>query len=603
MSFWKNTATALALYTGLSLLAPSLAPADTVYLKNGGKLENRIVTQKGDKYIIERDFSTMALSVSAVERIEKSPLETVVREYAPKQISNLEIISAKQNTPKIYQPINTPPGHEPKTGLNTTYKPDPAMAQNFQEELAKINQEAIDSWDFNLEREVARVMLDPRVPRVWDKTWPHYEKWQRESYLPIINAARTAFHKHRNPTTGKPGETEDTITVPRNITGKDTLKIRYVSGMFPQGTQFTWGDDEDIVYITGQTVVHENQTLKILPGTIVLVAAFQDDQQGGHMPKDDMDKLLGMYFSGDFKTRRKIQDLTNPHNKTGLRNYSGKFHTVGTLLARGKENKPILVVSDSNNHTPFDFSGFAFNKGICDYLIDMDHDVTDGVTNNTVSSRNMIHYHLGSGRNGAGLNISNYFGDAYNEGIDVHDKNIAHNIYYNLFNNNWNNGITLAFSAPIRILNNTFIGNENIKSGNRGTIASIPTFTSNNILYINNNNFFTTPIFVHDSETDIDISNNYFGTTNPEKIKRDIYVVPGLGKLNFTPFLRYPDSDMDGVPDNKDHNSRVMDIDHDGLIDGRDTKPLNPDQNRNGIPDGIDLYRTNYKQLMPVVKF
>ena len=90
---------------------------------------------------------------------------------------------------------------------------------------------------FNLEREVALVMMDPRVP---DVTQP---QWLRSAYQDIIDTARTARLAGR----------QTSIDVPGNITGKNPLAIRYVSGFILSPAVDTWGDDEDIVYVTGET--------------------------------------------------------------------------------------------------------------------------------------------------------------------------------------------------------------------------------------------------------------------------------------------------------------------------------------------------------------
>lgn len=611
-------------------ILPTLLHADTVEMKSGRVIENCETRKRGQSIVIDTGTAVFTVPMAQIERIEERAVkrEEPTPAPAPTEAAATATPTAFPEatpTPEIYIAPNTPPGHEPKVGLNPKYRPDPAMVRRFRAELEKINQEAIDSWDFDLEREIARVMLDPRVPRVWDKTWPHYAKWQRESYLPIINAARTAFHKHRNPKTGAPGLKTETITVPGNITGKDTLRIRYESGCInPQDNAYIWGDDEDIVYLTGGRNFTPNQTLKIMPGTLVLVASFQDDQREGPLDEAIVNELKTLFAQDQKKTGPKPNVTEAKIFEGRIENLGGFGVDGGPLLARGEVGFPILIVSDAQEPTPFDFFLWHFVRGVVDHVV-TENSVYTNSRLETVNSRNRFDIRLGTHTSSPCYHVGNYMGSCRDESIDMFAAKDTPFIIYNVFQNKWCVGKSLTLFDGIVVASNSYVDmygnciqflNQNAsphvqKDARRfwnEDLSVLAKKTWRSRIVVKNNNFFSRPgqVVVNNGfpGTIIDMRRNYWGTTSKALINRKMRR-EDRGRIDIAEPNPYPDSDMDGVTDEKEARAgtdpRVMDTDQDGLIDGRDPEPLNPDTDGNGMPDGIDLYRTDYRKLVPTM--
>ena len=132
-------------------------------------------------------------------------------------------------------PEQVPREYQERTDYNNSSSDNPHPRIIFPDPVTYIDQ------PFNLEREVARVMLDPRFPDVKNPNWVHYKKWNREFYQDIIDAAREKRLSHGNPYLGEKVDlpATDTITVPGNITGKVTLRIRYMCNTLPPAPPIT----------------------------------------------------------------------------------------------------------------------------------------------------------------------------------------------------------------------------------------------------------------------------------------------------------------------------------------------------------------------------
>jgi len=97
-----------------------------------------------------------------------------------------------------------------------------------------------------------------------------------------------------------------------------------------------------------------------------------------------------------------------------------------------------------------------------------------------------------------------------------------------------------------------------------------------------------------------DLTQNYWGTTDIDKIRWMIWPTPDVGEItvDYSNPLAYPDSDLDELRDNKERRQGTdpykMDTDGDCLIDGKEiehgTDPLKWDSDKDGIPDGLEVY-------------
>ncbi len=490
-----------------------------------------------------------------------------------------------------------------------TQTPTPTGLAHFREE---IEEEFRNSTTFDLEREVARVMLDPRVP---DVTQP---QWKRESYQAIIDAARA--HRLAIDYPYDDGVTHAalfpidvvTIEVPLgsgNYPGKTTYRIRYVSDKRWSSKQdIIWGDNEDIIYVTGSCVFNQ---LRILPGTIVLVSSFQNDLYGKALTGGMVEELHNA-FELSPGPGGEIQSLVRTPE------YTNGFSTlyIGIMLARGTEASPIMICSDSSVTstlslpTPYDWRSYGISKGgVIDYCIILNNEHGGSESNEGLTSRTLFHDHLATGRNGSGWVIGCYFGDSWNECIDAPTTNSTHEftILYNDFESttraagitipgnpldNLNEGPTIA-----RIENNTF-------NNRLGVGADI--HNADSLISIHHNSFipFATYI-INVSEYGMDARYNWWSSNNVNEIGSTIITDgndPGYGPgiINFQPFLTSPDSDRDGLTDEEEvaqgTDPNVMDTDGDFCIDGLEvnqyqTLPLNPDTDGDGIPDGIEVFR------------
>ncbi|MCP4644956.1 MAG: hypothetical protein GY851_31230 [bacterium] len=389
---------------------------------------------------------------------------------------------------------------------------------------------------FDQDREVERVLEEVRagkgVPPVLDTSNPNHALWMRATYQDIIDAARAAFHKHRDPVTGAPGRREETITVPGNATGKDELRIVYMSG--ESTGNLTWGDDEDVVYVTGSTVIHEPQTLRILPGTIILVAAFQDDQKDGAMTEEMVGAIHALYSSDP--AGQELSDLFG--QDMAFRKRHCEPAVVGVLLARGTEAGPILLVGDEG--TPYDFRNWHFWNGIVDYVVSENSTLFDSESRNTLTARSKFDNHWGSGRNGAGWVVANYFGDCWYECVDIHSGKL--DVLYNIFNSRTAaGGVTLADSPGSVVVEfNTFRANH---------VSVIETYSGIGSSAISRNNFLpqdlvpSNPyVFVQRSQHPIDATGNYWGRSTEARDSAifDGNDEPRFARLGIHPCLSHP---------------------------------------------------------------
>jgi hypothetical protein len=504
---------------------------------------------------------------------------------------------------------NTPTPTDTITQTPTiTSTPTPTGLAHFREE---IEEEFRNSTTFDLEREVARVMLDPRVP---DVTQP---QWKRESYQAIIDAARAArlaiddpyddgvTHAQLFPT--------DVVTInvpvgPGNYPGKTTYSMRYVSdSRWQSKTDTIWGDNEDVVYVTGSCVFDQ---LRILPGTIVLTSAFQNDLYGKALTGVMLEELRNAFVrspgpGGEVQSLIRTPDYINAFSTLYL----------GILLARGSELNPVLICSDSSPNssvsspTPYDWKSYYISqRGVMDYCIILNNAHGGSESGEGLTFRTLFHDHLETGRNGPGWAVGCYFGDSWNECIDAAPTNSTREFTF-LYND---------FESVTRAAGITISGDVSHSSTEGPTIATIKNNTFSNQLgvgsdihnasssiLIQHNSFYPFPTYIINvSEYGVDARYNWWSTVSISDVGiiisdgNDLGYGPGI--VTFQPLLTSPDSDRDGLTNDEEAglgtDPDIMDTDGDFLIDGLEvnqyhTNPLNPDSDGDGIPDGIEVFR------------
>ena len=391
---------------------------------------------------------------------------------------------------------------------------------------------------FELDKEVERILAEVRagkgVPPVLLEDNPYHRLWFRDTYKPVIDAAREAFHKHQDPVTGAPGKLRETITVPGNITGKDTLVIHY-QGNDHDPEHLTYGDDEDIVYFTGiGDNANHGGPVQILPGTLLLAATMQDATKGGIAPQELQDFLRSTYY-------RDIGHISSVYEACWGENekYFLSIAFEGTVIAKGKIDAPIVCFSDSADPKPFDYKNVVTGGGgVIDFAVFEDCNLADLNGEDMITARCKFDHHLESGRNGPGYVIASYFGNFENEAIcnEVGNKTI---VMYNIFNNRIGGGVGYGGTPETKIEFNTFLGESIL-----GAFTSKQAFKEFSVA---NNNIFAIEEVLgnvsihHMLPVDVDLSCNYWGTTDRTKIQlRMKEEGDNAGKVLFEPFLTSP---------------------------------------------------------------
>ena len=122
------------------------------------------------------------------------------------------------------------------------------------------------------------------------------------------------------------------------------------------------------IHVTGDIHVVAGATLTILPGTVVKVAAFSDDQHGG---------------------RDNPHDPPFPKDPDRIETQSIQINIIGTLNAIGTADNRIIFTSDSENPTTYDWDGLAIYHGRLEYAI-VEYSRYNNVQNSDVVIANSI---------------------------------------------------------------------------------------------------------------------------------------------------------------------------------------------------------------------
>lgn len=102
------------------------------------------------------------------------------------------------------------------------------------------------------------------------------------------------------------------------------------------------------IHVTGDVWVKEGITLTILPGTVIRVVAFSDDQHGG------IDHP---------------HDPPFPKDPDRIETKSVQFTIKGTLNAVGTPDRKIIFTSNSEQPTTYDWDGLYISRGRLEYAI------------------------------------------------------------------------------------------------------------------------------------------------------------------------------------------------------------------------------------------
>ena len=432
---------------------------------------------------------------------------------------------------------STNPSAEPTATAENPNWPSLGLPPDFQGTRMGIDySKYMTNEPFDLDKEVERVLTEIRVgkgvPPVLDKSNPYHALWHREAYQPIIDAAREAFHKHRDTKTGTPGVKTETINVTGNVMGKDTLAIRYFSGDVETDR---WGFEEDIVYVTGTWTIPD---LLIAPGTLVLFASLQDDQRGGAMPPDLVDTLHTRWQA----TKGHGADHPSFMGVLNSAEYNSRMillHVTEQIAVRGEERAPILFVSDAVMPSAFDFTGLAFETGVVDHAV-YENNCGSSSANSDCSllSRSKLDNIYSTCHTGPGYIIANFFGSCRAECICI-DPDIPpgrYEIAYNVFKNRSGGGITIEGSDnEVVIQTNTFF-----ETG----WGLVP--PAQNRYSIGGNDFLCTPSWgrvTNHTGLTLNLSGNYWGAEDAEIIGlliEDKHDMPTSGELAYMPIRRSP---------------------------------------------------------------
>ncbi|MBW2992952.1 right-handed parallel beta-helix repeat-containing protein [Candidatus Woesearchaeota archaeon] len=179
------------------------------------------------------------------------------------------------------------------------------------------------------------------------------------------------------------------------------------------------------IHVTGDIDVIEGVTLTILPGTVVEVAAFSDDQHGGEDHP---------------------HDSPFPKDPDRIETQSTQIIIRGTLNAVGTADEMIIFTSDNENPTTYDWDGLNIFHGRLEYVIieysryNNIQESSDVVISDSIL-RNMLECCIGIG----------------------HSKPVSPQILNNEIYNCGHEGIDLAGGSPLIKGNHFYVDNPEIQ--------------------------------------------------------------------------------------------------------------------------------------------
>ena len=319
----------------------------------------------------------------------------------------------------------------------------------------------------------------------------------------------------------------------------------------------TWSG---VVNVTGDITVESGATLTILPGTNVWIKAQHDDQ--------NIHSFVDYVFNCEVVPCNEYMDPPIEIVDENL------IHIVvlGKLVAKGTPDNWINIHSDAEEPTPWDWIGISANYAELEY-VNMSNYVQMGFIQGNCTARNCYFSMtktcpVCTSYNSEIMIIEhNHFVKTGGEMVDTHFSKPAPTIRYNIFGPGIDknaNAIMVDSSEPV-ITHNIFLENMTIffldsqgpvdageitynEFSENTTIdfgCSNPAFKNNNYygkIHLNQE-CSTRPI--------LDLSGNYWGTTDIESIKARIKASNGLSaerEYNLEPILTEPvDIDRENI--------------------------------------------------------
>lgn len=290
----------------------------------------------------------------------------------------------------------------------------------------------------------------------------------------------------------------------------------------------TWSG---VVQVTGDILVEDDVTLTILPGTKVLISANSDKSnmfgKGACEEGDikDFDMLKGINEEWENKCGvHKGEPFRDEGNHITIQ-IDGKLHAVGN------SDKPIIIESDAETPGRYDWNHFIIHNGILSYTQVSNYRAME-IGSNVVIDHNTL---SNVGECGLGIYVDNVtieYNKIYDAGHELIDMGLASpTIRYNILGPNpAHAGIVINGGNPI-IEHNHFIetgGMITIVEGTENPIIMYNTFEKDGALMlgcasgkIENNNIYCTILTRNNCPVEsLDLSNNYWGTTDKELLYR-----------------------------------------------------------------------------------
>lgn len=283
----------------------------------------------------------------------------------------------------------------------------------------------------------------------------------------------------------------------------------------------TWSG---VVQVTGDIIVEDGVTLTILSGTKVLISANSD--KSNMFGKDaceeveDFDMLKGINEEWENKCGvHKGEPFRDEGNHITIQ-IEGKLHAVGN------SDKPIIIESDAETPGRYDWNYFMICNGILSYTQVSNYRAME-IGSNVVMDHNTL---SNIGECGLCIYVDNVI--EYNKIYDAGHELIgigsaSPTIRYNILGPNpAHAGIVIAGGNPI-IEHNHFVETGAmiiILEGTENPIIMYNTFEKEGALMlgcasgkIENNNIYCTILSPNNCPVEsLDLSNNYWGTTDKE---------------------------------------------------------------------------------------
>jgi hypothetical protein len=298
------------------------------------------------------------------------------------------------------------------------------------------------------------------------------------------------------------------------------------------------------VYISGD--INTNCKITILPGTNILVAANSD--------KNNLSCDCGCDGIVDFCCWRGINNIYD--NKCGV-HLGEPFRDemnhisirVKELYAIGNPLNPITIKSDAANPGIYDWNYFSFD-GILSYVNISNYRALGpglGSIINNCKLQNIGECGICSPQSDNLLIYSNTISNSGHELIDIHNRNpiIKNNIFNGPAVNNSDNGSPIIENNKFNPINNYDTSFEKIQTALNVTLNTITrhnTINKYSTIFCNNysnaitkyNNIYSSTIYIGAGCDDkvIDLSGNYWGTTNKNEIYNKFVDSNGLSNNN-----------------------------------------------------------------------